>query len=322
MIAGRRPVNQPEPIGGKGLMTLDVNTILCAIDFSRFSPAVLDYAAGLARGFGARVAVFHALNVPRTRLPDEASCNPGADPAQQVDKARLRIKDLVADRPIDWYAVIGAGDPVEAIEVYLRDHDIGIVMAASYRLAGWKRLLGGTIVEALARSLTRPLLVVRAPQASRPHGVPPPSVLAPKNILVACDLSAGTDKLFACAAAFARCFGSRLHFAHTIETPVADDPHNPAAGGPYTEVQQTLKDRLLERLVRRLPDALSGDAVFTAVALQGNPADSLMDYAAANAIDLIVVGVRPRHGLQKLLIGSTTETLLRQAPCEVLTVPS
>ncbi|MFZ0240435.1 MAG: universal stress protein, partial [Desulfobacterales bacterium] len=129
-------------------MTIEINTILCAIDFSRFSPAVLDYAAGIARGFGARIAVFHALNVPRSRLPDEAVCSPGADAAEQVEKARRRIADLVAERPIDWHAVIRAGDPVEAIEVYLHDHDIGLVMAASYRLSGWKRLLGGTIVEA------------------------------------------------------------------------------------------------------------------------------------------------------------------------------
>ncbi|MFZ0135212.1 MAG: universal stress protein [Desulfobacterales bacterium] len=301
-------------------MTLDVNTILCAIDFSRFSPAVLDYAAGIARGFGARVAVFHALNVPGTRLPDEALCNPGADAAEQVENTRLRIKNLVADRPIDWYAVIGAGDPVEAIEMYLHDHDVGLVMAASYRLSGWKRLLGGTIVEALARSLTRPLLVVQALRASATRKIPSETGVALQNILVACDLTAETDKLFTCAAAFARDFGSRLHFAHTIEAPVAENPPETAAG-PYTEVQQTLKDRLHRQLIRRLPESLRSDTPFTAVVLQGNPADSLMDYAAANAIDLIVVGVRPRHGLQKLLIGSTTETLLRRAPCEVLTVP-
>ncbi|MFZ0612238.1 MAG: universal stress protein [Desulfobacterales bacterium] len=301
-------------------MTLDVNTILCAIDFSRFSTAVLDYAAGIARAFGARVAVFHALNVPRTRLPDEAVCAPGADAAEQVENARRRITDLVADRLIDWHAVIRAGDPVEAIEVYLRDHDIGIVMAASYRLSGWKRLLGGTIVEALARSLTRPLLVVQAKRDSAPHKMPSEAGVAVQNILVACDLTAGTDKLFACSAAFGRGFGSRLHFAHTIETPVAENPPETAAG-PYTEVQQTLKDHLHRRLVHRLPEYICRNDAFTTVVLQGNPADSLMDYAAANAIDLIVVGVRPRHGLQKLLIGSTTETLLRHAPCEVLTVP-
>ncbi len=299
-------------------MSLAVNTILCAIDFSRFSPALLDYAAGLARGFGARVAVFHALNVPRTRLPDEALCNPGADAAEQVETARRRITKLVADRPIDWHAVIRSGDPVEAIEVYVRDHAIGLVMAATYRLSGWKRFLGGTIVEALARSLPRPLFVVQTVRTAAPQG--PEVGVALRNILVACDLSAGTDTLFAWAAAFARGFGSRLHFAHTIETPVAEKPLKPAAG-PYSEVQQTLKNHLQRRLVHRLPEYIRRGDAFTAAVLQGNPADSLLDYAAANAIGLIVVGVRPRHGLQKLLIGSTTETLLRRAPCEVLTVP-
>jgi nucleotide-binding universal stress UspA family protein len=301
-------------------MNFKVNSILCAVDFSKFSQPVLDYATGLAQGFETNVTVFHALNSPRIPLPDDAICAPNTDEAEQIEKTHLRIAHLVGNRPINWHTVIRSGDPVEAIEVYVRDQDIGIVVAASYGLSGWKRFLGGTIVEALARTLSRPLLVVRASRASKPHKDYSADDFSIQNILVACDLSAVADQLYHCAAAFARGFDTSLHFAHTVETPVGEDRGAPAAG-PYPEVQQALKDRLHERLINRLPESIRRNSRFKAVVLQGNPADSLMDYAAVNAIDLIIVGVRPRHGLQKLLIGSTTETLLRHAPCEVLTVP-
>ena len=143
-------------------MDFKVNNILCAVDFSKFSQPVLDYATGLAQGFDTDVTVFHALNIPRIPLPDDAICAPGTDEAEQIENARMRIAHLVGNRPINWRMVIRSGDPVEAIDVYARDQDIGIVVAASYGLSGWKRFLGGTIVEALARTLARPLLVVRA----------------------------------------------------------------------------------------------------------------------------------------------------------------
>ena len=301
-------------------MNFKVNSILCAVDFSKFSQLVLDYVTGLAQGFDTDVTVFHALNIPRIPLPDDAICAPDTDEAEQIENARIRIARLVGNRPINWRTVIRSGDPVEAIDVYARDKDIGIVVAASYGLSGWKRFLGGTIVEALARTLSRPLLVVRASKASKPHTASSVNDFSLQNILVACDLSAAADKLYYCAAAFARSFNTSLHFAHTVETPVVED-RDVSAAGPYTEVQQALKDHLHERLINSLPEAIRGSSRLKAVVLQGNPADSLMDYAAVNAVDLIIVGVRPRHGLQKLLIGSTTETMLRHAPCEVLTVP-
>jgi nucleotide-binding universal stress UspA family protein len=301
-------------------MNFKINSILCAVDFSKFSPPVLDYSTGLAQGFNADVTVFHALNIPRIPLPDDTICTPNTDAVEQIENARMRIAHLVGNRPINWHMVIRSGDPVEAIEVYARDHDIGIVAAASYGLSGWKRFLGGTIVEALARTLSRPLLVVRASRASKPHRAYSAADFSLLNILVACDLSAEADKLYHCAAAFARSFDTSLHFAHTVETPVGED-RGASADGPYTDVQQALKDHLHQRLINRLPEPIRSGCRFKAVVLQGNPADSLMDYAAVNAVDLIIVGVRPRRGLQKLLIGSTTEAMLRHAPCEVLTVP-
>jgi nucleotide-binding universal stress UspA family protein len=301
-------------------MNFKVNSILCAVDFSKFSQPVLDYATGLAQGFDANVTVFHALNLPRMPVPEDAVSAPKTDESEQIETARLRIAHLVGNRPIHWRTVIRSGDPVEAIEIYARDQDIGIVVAASYGLSGWKRFLGGTIVEALAHTLSRPLLVVRASRASQPHKDHSADDFSLQNILVACDLSAAAEKLYHYAAAFARRFDACLHFAHTVEAPVGED-RGASAAGPYTEVQQALKDHLHKRLVNRLPEPIRRDSRFKAVVLQGNPADSLMDYAAVNAIDLVIVGVRPRHGLQKFLIGSTTDTMLRHAPCEVLTVP-
>ena len=91
-------------------MDFKVNNILCAVDFSKFSQPVLDYATGLAQGFDTDITVFHALNIPRTSLPDDAICAPGTDEAEQA----------VLDNHIPQTAAIkrGAGD----FEIEYDDH--------------------------------------------------------------------------------------------------------------------------------------------------------------------------------------------------------
>jgi nucleotide-binding universal stress UspA family protein len=54
--------------------------------------------------------------------------------------------------------------------------------------------------------------------------------------------------------------------------------------------------------------------------LEGNPADELLKVARDKAIDLIVMGTHGSSGLTRLLMGSVAESVLRKAPCPVLTV--
>ena len=51
-----------------------------------------------------------------------------------------------------------------------------------------------------------------------------------------------------------------------------------------------------------------------------NPAESILKYAADNAIEEIVIGLRKRSQLGKLLFGSTARQILLEASCPVLIV--
>jgi nucleotide-binding universal stress UspA family protein len=54
------------------------------------------------------------------------------------------------------------------------------------------------------------------------------------------------------------------------------------------------------------------------VFLIGDPAEEIIRYATASEIDLIVMGTHGRTGLDRLLMGSVAEKVLRGAPCSVL----
>jgi nucleotide-binding universal stress UspA family protein len=56
------------------------------------------------------------------------------------------------------------------------------------------------------------------------------------------------------------------------------------------------------------------------VFLEGDPAGEIVRYAADAAVDMIVLGTHGRTGVERLLMGSVAEKVMRDAPCSVLVV--
>jgi nucleotide-binding universal stress UspA family protein len=56
--------------------------------------------------------------------------------------------------------------------------------------------------------------------------------------------------------------------------------------------------------------------------LSGRADEELCTYAADQRIDLMVLGTRGLGLVEKLLIGSTTDRVVRRARCPVLSVPA
>jgi nucleotide-binding universal stress UspA family protein len=56
------------------------------------------------------------------------------------------------------------------------------------------------------------------------------------------------------------------------------------------------------------------------ILLEGDPAAEIVRYAADAGIDLIVMGTHGRSGLDRLLVGSVTEKVMRESPCSVMAV--
>lgn len=56
------------------------------------------------------------------------------------------------------------------------------------------------------------------------------------------------------------------------------------------------------------------------VVSQGNPSDSILAFARAEKIEVIVMGTHGRRGFNRLVLGSTTDRVMREAPCPVLVI--
>src|SRR5438046_326022 len=66
--------------------------------------------------------------------------------------------------------------------------------------------------------------------------------------------------------------------------------------------------------------ALASGVSTTTAVLPGVPANTIVEAARTERADLIVLGTHGRTGLERVLLGSVAERVVRNAPCAVLTV--
>jgi nucleotide-binding universal stress UspA family protein len=133
-----------------------------------------------------------------------------------------------------------------------------------------------------------------------------------KKVLVATDFSQPSDAALAYGRALARSFGASLHVVHVVENYFL----RPTAAVPHL-VQQTKMRLLDEQLTGEDRQLLDARAVLE---VSDEPAQAIVGYAKAQDVDLIVMGTHSRGGLERLLVGSVAEHVVRTAPCPVLTV--
>jgi nucleotide-binding universal stress UspA family protein len=139
-----------------------------------------------------------------------------------------------------------------------------------------------------------------------------------KSILIATDFSEPSTVALAYGRDLARAYGATLHVLHVVEDMLVRYGSEFGVTGPGLQQE-------LELGARRQLDAMlakDGDALAKVVAVRttSSAAAGITDYAATNAIDLIVVGTHGRNAVERFLMGSTAERVVRTAPCPVLTV--
>ena len=140
------------------------------------------------------------------------------------------------------------------------------------------------------------------------------------RILVPTDFSEPSEAALAYARTLARQFGATFHLLHVVEAPFVTGPFSSEmyiheSPGVQAELIQDAKLRLARRL---LP---SDKALYSATkeVIVGLAAKTIVQYAAEQNFDLIVMGTHGRTGLAHLLMGSVAEHVVRAAPCPVLT---
>lgn len=139
-----------------------------------------------------------------------------------------------------------------------------------------------------------------------------------KSVLVPLDFSASSLKALDYAVAFARQFKAKLTLVHVVE-PIATPDF--AASFPLG----VENDRSMEAAKEKLESVLKSARVPAASVEKllvrfGRSFHEIADAARTLKVDLIIISTHGYTGLKHVILGSTTERVVRHAPCPVLVV--
>ncbi len=297
-------------------MTLDLDTILFPTDFSDVAEGAFAHAAHLALQYNATIHVFNVVGPdadesanPMDFLPvQSAEGAPDEEAVQQMD-----VQTVTQERgtvPV-VYAQTDSDSPPDAIVDRAEEQDVDLVVMGTRGRRGMNRLLSGSVSEEVVRRAPCPVFTVLA----REEGAGP----AISRVLAPVDLSEQSELVLNHAAALSDSYAAPLDLLHVVEEAAYPnvyglDPLTPSA----PNVQDRAREAL-ETLASKLD--LRTDPVNVHV-LAGNAARDIVEFAEEQAADLIVMATHGRTGLERFLIGSVAEKVVRRAPCPVFTLKS
>lgn len=315
---------------------------MCSVDFSDFTDTALTYSIALSREFNAKLFLVHVvIEVEPLLKSSEIALDVQALQKSHMDKAFEQLTTLVKKADIPYEILIAKGDPADRIRDLALEHRADMVITATHGKSGIKRLLLGSVTEKLIKTIHCPLLVLNTQKFDRPSSSPPDIRL--KKIMVGCDFSQDSKLAFDYGLSLAQEFQAELYLTHVVkpsenlELKVSDyiDVTPPDyvkwRSSDYFEMQKRsmdqkrekfnqLRDNLENQLYFMVPEESRNWCTPKTTLLDGEPYKEMITYAQQEKIDMIVLGIRGHTLWEKLMVGSTTDRIIRQSPCPVLAV--
>ncbi len=140
-----------------------------------------------------------------------------------------------------------------------------------------------------------------------------------KTVLVPTDFSESARQALRYGVSFAKEFGAELALLHVVENLTVGYASD-LFPVPMAEVFQEISGYAKAELAKLGEEARQRGVSVQEHVVQGKPSAEIMRFAAEHQVDMIVLGTHGKGMLDQALFGSTTERVVRRAPCPVLTV--
>jgi len=298
---------------------LRLKSILVPIDFSEPSKNALEYALPFLEQFGAKLTLLHVIEP----LPVPAfmtSFPPPTKKDKEIASARGHLENLIKQNALDPKRVetlVCRGRSFEEIDNMARRIETDLIIMATHGYTGLQHVFLGSTAERVVRHAPCPVLVVRNKQPLRAgqNG----SHLKLQRILVPLDFSDCSLKALKYSIAFARQF----HASQTLLHAVHPAYYFSSSDFDMVDYGKLVEDS--ERAAVRQMNALLKDGRFADLKVSSrvqvaHPITEIVGAAKREKSDLIVLSTHGYTGLDRVLLGSTAENVVRLASCPVLVV--
>lgn len=298
---------------------LSVKNVLFATDFSATSEAAFPYATAICRHFGSMLHTAHVLSdttiLMMTGGVDYVSLSTVYEDAHTEAKEKLdQISGHLEGIPHRTH--VRHGQIWENLAGLVKEESIDLIVLGTHGRSGLGKLLLGSVAENILRHAACPVLTV-GPNVSGSAKLPAfrnrrrdlaPVELELRKILFATNFGENSACVAQEAVSLAEEFRARLTMLHVIEdyTQLGSRP------GPMEDGLRRLHDLIPRNAaLQYLPETLLEF---------GSPTNCILKAASEREADLIVLGARSSENVGTTHLPSTSQYVIAQAQCPVLTI--
>lgn len=271
--------------------------------------------AEIARGHVLDIAETHGATLHVLNVADSNVHSATRIRNEVVDALEQQGEDIVAEtaaaaanRDIDAVTEVLQGGVPETIIDYATEFDIDVVVMPTRGRTGLNRLLLGSVTERVLRSSSVPVLSINPDAASQRYPY--------ENILVPTDGSETAERALAAGIDLANVGDARLHVLSVVDmTSLGVDV--------YSEFNVDVLEERAESVIETATnDAREGgvESVEGTVEYGSAIHRAIRSYVREHDVDVVVMGTHGRSGLERWLLGSVAEKVVRTSPVPVLTL--
>lgn len=287
--------------------------ILVPLDGSNEAEIALPYAEEIAVRFAAEL-ILVSVSEPTGEEKDDLYLS-----------YLERVKERVRGQLQEWGAKEGAklrsevllGRPANQILTYAEENTVSLIVMASRGRSGHGPWLLGNIAAKILRAINKPVLLVRVPPAQ--DRVQEKRLV--KRILLPLDGSDIGEAAFPYAEALALGMPAELILIQVLRPAVLIAEGSTMVSGAVYEKQEEIRKAHATAYLDNVAGKAEEKRLRISKALvSGYPPERIIDYAQANAIDLIAMSTHGRSGISRWVFGSVTDKVLHAGDTPVLTV--
>jgi len=282
------------------------NKILVGFDGSEFSRAALLEAANRIKSRGGKIILLNAVY-----FDEEEFGNKPEQLEKRMESGKkicFGAKEMVRKEfGIDIESIVSEGEPPEVIARTAQEMNADLIAMGTHGRRGIKRFIMGSVTSGVIGHAPCDVLVVKKP-CTRCTG-------EFTSILLPFDGSAFSKKALSHAYALAKDEGSEVTALYVIPR------YEEMIGFMKTDSIRKSLHKEAERIIDLAKQSVSSNGVTLATAIEeGNAADKIVETANRMKHDLIVMGSYGWRGVNKAILGSTTERVIMNATCPILVV--
>jgi nucleotide-binding universal stress UspA family protein len=290
-----------------------ITKILVPVDFSPPSTVAVNHAVLLARRFRAKLSLLHVIE-PGTALMYTFPTESEAAERKRCERAERMLAAMLSPEDqddLDLETSVAVGDISSMIEMAVHEQHADVVVMGTHGRGLVGRWLIGSVTQSLLRKINVPILTVC-------HATGP---LSFKRILFATDFSEGSAEGLDFTMDLAATLNAEVIVAHVIDKRPIVTYETPEVAAVFDAEQQRFLEEAQTAFKQLEVEASTRKVRVETVLGEGIPADAIARIADENTVDFIVLAVSRKSRMDRILLGSTAEKVIRDANVPVLSVP-